>query len=74
MAGSQVGKTEAINNAIGYIIHHVPGPVLFVEPTVDIARAESKQRLSPMIEETPALRTQRRGSVACRRDFSSWTR
>jgi phage terminase large subunit GpA-like protein len=56
MAGSQVGKTESLNNTMGYIIHHVPGPILFVEPTVELARAESKQRLSPMIAETPALR------------------
>ena len=56
MKGSQLGFTEIVNNAVGYVIHHSPGPILFVEPTGDIAKAESKQRLAPMIDECEALR------------------
>ncbi len=56
MKGSQIGATESINNAVGYLIHHVPGPILWVEPTVEMARAESKQRIAPMIDATPVLR------------------
>lgn len=56
MAGAQVGKTEAGNNWIGFIIHHAPGSTMLVQPTVETAKRMSKQRIAPMIEETPALR------------------
>lgn len=56
MAGAQVGKSEAGNNWVGYVAHHAPGPMLLVQPTVDTAKRFSKQRLAPMIEETPALK------------------
>ncbi len=55
MAGAQVGKTECGNNWIGYVIHRAPGPMLMVQPTVEIAKRVSKQRIAPMIESTPAL-------------------
>lgn len=56
MAGAQVGKSETGNNWLGFIIHHAPGPMLLVQPTVDTAKRFSKQRLAPMIEETPILK------------------
>ena len=56
MAGAQIGKTECGNNWIGYVIHRAPGPMLMVQPTVEVAKRISKQRLAPMIESTPALR------------------
>jgi phage terminase large subunit GpA-like protein len=56
MAGAQIGKTECGNNWIGYVIHRCPGPFLMVQPTVEVAKRVSKQRLAPMIEATPALR------------------
>ena len=56
MWGAQTSKTETGNNWLGYIIHHAPGPVMAVQPTVDMAKRLSKQRLSDMIEQTPALR------------------
>ena len=56
MFGAQLGKTEAGNNFLGYCIHHVPGPILAVQPTLDMAKRLSKQRLASMIEDTPALR------------------
>lgn len=56
MAGAQVGKTESGNNWLGFVIHHAPGPMMMVQPTVDTAKRLSKQRLAPMIEETPVLR------------------
>jgi phage terminase large subunit GpA-like protein len=55
MSGAQVGKTRAGLNWIGYTIDVVPGPFLFVSPTVDAAKKVSKQRLTPMIEATPVL-------------------
>ena len=56
MWGAQTSKTETSNNWLGYIIHHAPGPVMAVQPTVDMAKRLSKQRLADMIETTPALR------------------
>ena len=52
--GAQIGATEAGNNWIGYVIHHAPGPMLAVSPTVEMAKRASKQRIAPMIEVTPA--------------------
>lgn len=56
VAASQVGKSEALNNMIGYCIHQDPGPILLVEPTVDNARFYSKERIAPMIRETKCLK------------------
>lgn len=56
MKGAQLGGTEIGFNWIGFIIHQCPGPVLMVEPTVEIAKRLSKQRLAPSIEATPVLR------------------
>jgi phage terminase large subunit GpA-like protein len=56
MAGAQVGKSETGNNWLGFVVDHAPGPMLLVQPTVDTAKRFSKQRLAPMIEETPRLR------------------
>ena len=56
MKGAQVGGTECGNNWIGYVIHHAPGPLLAVLPTVEMAKRNSKQRIDPLVEECPALR------------------
>lgn len=52
---SQVGWTEILNNVIGFHIHHDPAPMLMIQPTLDIAEAHSKDRLAPMLRDTPAL-------------------
>lgn len=56
VAASQVGKSEALNNMIGYCIHQDPGPILLVEPTVENAKFYSKERIAPMIRETKCLK------------------
>src|SRR5512134_893437 len=56
MKGAQIGATEAGNNWIGYVIHHAPGPMLAVQPTVELAKRFSRQRIDPLIEESPTLR------------------
>jgi len=55
MKSAQVGATEIINNIVGYIIDQNPGPVLLLQPTLDMADAWSKDRLAPMLRDTPAL-------------------
>jgi len=56
MKGAQIGGTEAGNNWIGYVIHHAPGPMLAVQPTVEMAKRWSKQRIASLIDGTPVLR------------------
>ena len=56
MKGSQIGATECGNNWIGYVIHLSPGPMLVVQPTETMAKRNSKQRIGPLIEESPVLR------------------
>lgn len=55
MAAAQTGKSESGNNWVGYVIEEAPGPMLLVQPTVDNAKRYSKQRIAPMILETPSL-------------------
>jgi phage terminase large subunit GpA-like protein len=56
MKAAQVGATEAGNCFIGFVIHHAPGPMLAVQPTVELAKRNSRQRIDPLIEESPDLR------------------
>src|SRR6056297_84429 len=56
MKAAQVGATEAGNNWIGFAIHQAPGPMLAVQPTVELAKRNSRQRIDPLIEESPELR------------------
>jgi phage terminase large subunit GpA-like protein len=56
MKGAQVGATESGNCWLGYILHHVPAPVLAVQPTVELAKRFSRQRIDPLLEATPALK------------------
>jgi phage terminase large subunit GpA-like protein len=53
---AQIGATEAGNCWVGYILDQAPGPVLAVQPTVEMAKRFSKQRIDPMIDESPRLR------------------
>ena len=55
VAASQVGKSEFLNNAIGYIIDEDPGSILFVHPTTIDAKEYSKLRIAPMIRDCPTL-------------------
>ena len=56
MKAAQVGATEAGNNWIGFVIHHAPGPMLAVLPTVEMAKRTSRGRIDPLIADSPALR------------------
>src|ERR1700747_3564439 len=40
--GAQIGGTQCGNNWIGYVVHQAPGPMLAVQPTVDLAKRNSK--------------------------------
>jgi phage terminase large subunit GpA-like protein len=55
MTSSQIGKTEIINNIVGYHIQQDPSPMLVVQPTLEMAKSWSQERLAPMIRDTPVL-------------------
>lgn len=55
-SSAQIGKTEMINNMIGYFIDYDPSPIMFLMPTIDLAKSFSKKRLASMIRDTPVLR------------------
>ena len=55
MSSSQVGKSEALNNAVAYHIDQDPAPIMLVMPTERDAEAWSKDRFSPMARDTPCL-------------------
>lgn len=56
MKGAQTGGTEAGLNAVGYWIAHAPGTIMTVWPTGDMVRRNSRTRIEPLIDGTPALR------------------
>lgn len=55
-ASSQVGKSETLNNMIGYCIDQDPGPILLIQPTIDDVKRYSEMRIAPMIRETRCLK------------------
>lgn len=55
MSSAQVGKTELLLNAIGYYIDQDPSPILLLQPTLEMGEAFSKDRLAPMVRDTPCL-------------------
>jgi phage terminase large subunit GpA-like protein len=57
MSSAQVGKTEILNNVVGYFIDYDPCPILVIQPNEKpMGEAWSKDRLAPMIRDTPSLR------------------
>lgn len=56
MKGAQLGATEAlVNNVVGYFIDLDPSPILVVQPSDGEAQKFSKEKLAPMLRDTPAL-------------------
>ena len=56
MSSSQVGKSECMISFAGFAIDRDPGPILVVLPRVEDGEAWSKDRLAPMLRDTPCLR------------------
>jgi phage terminase large subunit GpA-like protein len=56
MSSAQVGKTEIINNIVGYYIHQDPAPMLVVQPTEKMAESWSTDRLSPMLRDSEVFK------------------
>ncbi len=52
---AQIGGTEVGNNWCGYVVDCVGGAMLIVQPTVEMAKRWSRQRLAPMLRDTEKL-------------------
>jgi phage terminase large subunit GpA-like protein len=52
---AQTGKSAGLLNVIGYFAHQDPSPILMLQPTLEMAESFSKDRIAPMIRDTPAL-------------------
>jgi phage terminase large subunit GpA-like protein len=52
---TQVGKTECMLNMLGYAIDQDPGPAMWVDSTQPEATEFCQERITPMIEKSPAL-------------------
>jgi phage terminase large subunit GpA-like protein len=50
-------NTEIINNIVGYFIDQDPSPMMVLQPTVEMAKTWSHDRLAPMVRDTPALKS-----------------
>lgn len=55
MCSAQIAKTEMLLNALGYNSHYMPAPIIIMEPTIEMAETLSKDRLTPMFNDTPEL-------------------
>lgn len=56
MSSAQVGKTEITLNLCGFHVHQDAAPILVLQPTIEMGESWSKDRLSPMLRDSPALR------------------
>ena len=56
MTSAQVGKSTFVENVVGYFTHLDPCPILHISPTLESMKMFSKERLAPMIRDTPVLR------------------
>ncbi len=57
MKSAQVGATEILNNVVGFHVDRDPSPIMVIQPNVKpMAEAWSKDRLAPMLRDTPTLR------------------
>jgi phage terminase large subunit GpA-like protein len=56
MSSAQIGKTEILNTLLAFFMAQDPAPILVLQPTLEMAEAWSKDRLAPMLRDTPRLR------------------
>lgn len=60
--GAQTSKTTIGMNWIGYLVDTNPGPLMMVQPTLNLAKRFSRQRLSPMVQACSVLARKVRGN------------
>lgn len=74
--GTQTGKTETGNNWTGSAIHQSPSSMMVVQPTVEMGKRWTRQRLNPMVALQPELqelikpsRSRDSGNTATMKEF-----
>lgn len=55
MKGAQIGGSELGNNYVGYVIDYAPGPMLVAQGTEGLTKRFAKQRIKPLIRDTPRV-------------------
>lgn len=55
MFASQLGKSECLLNIAGYFMDYDPSPIMIIQPTVEMAKSFSKERLASMIRDCASL-------------------
>ncbi len=55
MWAAQTSKTTAMLNCVGASMDNNPGPIMIVWPSNPVAKRNSRQRITPLINESPAL-------------------
>lgn len=53
--GTQVAGSESKRNMIGYALTHAPGPIIVVNPNQAASEEELRDRIRPMLFNTPVL-------------------
>ena len=53
---AQIGKSECMNNILGYYMDYDPAPIMLIQPTDAVMESYSKDRIAPMIRDTPVLK------------------
>jgi phage terminase large subunit GpA-like protein len=56
MTSARVGKTQCLNNLVGYHIHQDPAPIMLVLPSIERAEEWADDEFDPMVRDTPPLR------------------
>lgn len=56
MKSAQVGATEMLNNIVGFYVDQEPSTILVLQPTLSMAQTWSKDRLAPMLRDSPKLK------------------
>ena len=56
MKAAQVSGTESANCWLGYIVHLAPAPTMVVQPTLEVLKSYSQQKIAPMITLCPTIR------------------
>jgi phage terminase large subunit GpA-like protein len=54
---AQIGASEVGNCWVGYLVDQAPGPILMVQPTVELAKRYSKQRIDALFTESELMRS-----------------
>lgn len=81
MKGSQIGYTEVLINLLLYHVHKKPKSCLHVQPTIEMGRRFSKQRLGPSVRDMPIVRmlmeagtkTKNSGDTILQKDYKGGT-